>query len=99
MLQSGTQEPQAPFKSVTSLVVHFNSTNGITTGDNDMLMNNTIGSDQRTNKDMPEQVRLATRKQTSPDSGYIHRRRTCPIATSLDAPFTLWSAFRELATS
>ena len=50
------QEPQAPFKSVTSLVVHFNSTGGITTGDMDMLPNNTIGSDQRTNKDMPEQV-------------------------------------------
>ncbi len=65
VLQSGTQEPQAPFKSVTSLVVHFNSTNGVTKGDNDMLMNNTIGSDQRTNKDMPEQVRLSDHDEST----------------------------------
>ena len=73
VLQSGTQEPQAPFKSVTSLVVHFNSTNGVTTGDNDMLMNNTIGSDQRTNKDMPEQVRLSDGEQTTSHSGFACR--------------------------
>ena len=59
-MQSGTQEPQAPFKSATNLVLHFNSTNGVTAGDNDMLMNNTIGSDQRTNKDLPEQVPVSS---------------------------------------
>ena len=50
------QSPSGTYKSVTNLVIHFNSSNGVTTGDNDMLMNNTIGSDQRTNKDLPEQV-------------------------------------------
>ena len=56
--QVALQSPSGTYETVTNLVIHFNSSNGVTTGDNDMLMNNTIGSDQRTNKDLPEQVRF-----------------------------------------
>ncbi len=76
------QSPSGTYKSVTNLVIHFNSSNGVTTGDNDMLMNNTIGSDQRTNKDMPEQVCVPCLNQADPSARHAIQRLSSMLADS-----------------
>ena len=56
--QAAVQTPSAPYTPVTNLVLHYNGSGALTTGDNDMLMSDPIGTDNRTNKDLPEQVPL-----------------------------------------
>ena len=89
MAQAALQSPSGTYKSVTNLVIHFNSSNGVTTGDNDFAMNNTIGADLRTNKDLPEQVLqrvfthkkrlLCDRRNMASESG-MRLARTSPSA-------------------
>jgi hypothetical protein len=58
--QGSLQAPQAPYTPVTNLVLHYNSTGGVLSGSiNDLNVSDPIGADLRTNKDLPEQVRLS----------------------------------------
>jgi hypothetical protein len=76
MPQAATQLPQAPYKPTTNLVLHYNGTGALNTGENDMSMSDPIGTDNRTNKDLPEQVLRCTAQQMSIDSTCVKSRRS-----------------------